>query len=108
MTAHVRPTGRIQAEDFDAGAEIARMAAGRTDIGAVVSFSGLCRDQGGELAALEREHYPGMAEAEIARISGEALERWPLSGLTVIHRYGRIAPGANIVLVVAASAHRQA
>jgi molybdopterin synthase catalytic subunit len=108
MTAHVRPTVRIQAEDFDAGAEIARLSAGRSDIGAVVSFSGLCRDEGGRLAALELEHYPGMAEAEIARIAGEALDRWPLSGLTVIHRHGLIRPGENIVLVVAASGHRQA
>jgi molybdopterin synthase catalytic subunit len=108
MTAHVRPTVRIQAENFDAGAEIARMAAGRKDIGAIVSFSGLCRDEGGRLAALELEHYPGMAEAEISRIAGEAVERWPLTGLTVIHRHGLIAPGASIVLVVTASAHRQA
>src|SRR5262245_11852647 len=108
MTAHVRPTVRIQAEDFDAGAEIVRMAAGRQDIGAIVTFSGLCRDEGGRLTALELEHYPGMAEAEISRIADEALTRWPLTGLTVIHRYGLIAPGANIVLVVTASAHRQA
>ena len=108
MTAHVRPTVRIQAEDFDAGAEIARMASDRTDIGAIVTFSGLCRDEGGRLTALELEHYPGMAEAEIARIADEALARWPLTGLTVIHRYGRIAPGASIVLVATASAHRQA
>ena len=108
MTAHVRPTVRIQAGDFDTGAEIARLTAGRTDIGAVVSFSGLCRDEAGQLNALELEHYPGMAEAEIARIADEAVKRWPLSGLTAIHRYGRIAPGENIVLVVTASAHRQA
>ena len=99
---------RIQADDFDAGAEIARLTAGRTDIGAVVTFSGLCRDEAGRLAALELEHYPGMAEAEIARIADEAVRRWPLTGLAAIHRYGRIAPGDNIVLVVAASAHRQA
>ena len=108
MTAHVRPTVRIQAEDFDTGAEIARLTGGRTDVGAVVSFSGLCRDEAGQLSALELEHYPGMAEAEIARIADEAVKRWPLSGLTAIHRYGRIAPGENIVLVVAASAHRHA
>jgi molybdopterin synthase catalytic subunit len=108
MTAHVHPTVRIQAEDFDAAAEIARLSAGRSDIGAIVTFSGLCRDEGGRLAALELEHYPGMAEAEISRIAGEASERWPLTGLTVIHRFGRIAPGANIVLVVAASSHREA
>ena len=74
----------------------------------MVTFCGLCRDEAGQLAALELEHYPGMAEAEIARIADEAVGRWPLSGLTAIHRYGRIAPGENIVLVVAASAHRQA
>ena len=108
MTAHVRPTVRIQAEDFDTGAEIARLTGGRTDVGAVVTFSGLCRDEAGQLSALELEHYPGMAEAEIARIADEAVKRWPLSGLTAIHRYGRIAPGENIVLVVAASSHRHA
>ena len=108
MSAHVRPIVRIQAEDFDTGAEIARLTAGRTDIGAVVTFSGLCRDEAGRLTALELEHYPGMAEAEIARIADEAVKRWPLTGLAAIHRYGRIAPGENIVLVVAASAHRQA
>jgi molybdopterin synthase catalytic subunit len=108
MTAHVRPTVRIQAEDFDTGAEIARLTAGRRDIGAVVSFSGLCRDEGGRLAALELEHYPGMAESEMSRIAEEAIARWPLTALTVIHRHGRIEPGANIVLVVAASGHREA
>ena len=99
---------RIQAEDFDTGAEIARLTAGRTDIGAVVTFSGLCRDEAGRLTALELEHYAGMAEAEIARIADEAVKRWPLAGLAAIHRFGRIAPGDNIVLVIAASAHRQA
>ena len=108
MSAHVRPIVRIQAEDFDTGAEIARLTAGRTDIGAVVTFSGLCRDEAGQLTALELEHYPDMAEAEIARIADEAVERWPLTGLAAIHRYGRIAPGENIVLVIAASAHRHA
>lgn len=104
MTPHIR----IQAEDFDIAAEIARLAQGRPDVGALVSFTGLCRDEGGRLAALEIEHYPGMAQAEIARIAGEALDRWPLSGLTVVHRFGRIAPGEGIVLVVTASAHRHA
>jgi molybdopterin synthase catalytic subunit len=108
VSAHVRPIVRIQAEDFDTGAEIARLTAGRTDIGAVVTFSGLCRDEAGRLTALELEHYPGMAEAEIARIADEAVRRWPLTGLAAIHRYGRITPGENIVLVIAASAHRQA
>jgi molybdopterin synthase catalytic subunit len=102
------PTVRIQREDFNTAAEIERLTRGKTDIGAVVTFSGLCRDEAGRLAALELEHYPGMAEAEIARIAGQAMERWPLAGLTAIHRYGRIEPGQNIVLVVAASSHRQA
>jgi molybdopterin synthase catalytic subunit len=77
-------------------------------MGAVVAFTGFCRDEGGRLAALELEHYPGMAEAEIARIAQEAERRWPLLGLTVIHRVGRIRPGEGIVLVLAASAHRRA
>jgi molybdopterin synthase catalytic subunit len=102
------PMVRIQREDFDVAAEIARLTQGRADIGAVVSFQGLCRDEEGQLSALELEHYPGMAEAEIGRIAAEAVQRWPLQGLTVIHRHGKIAPGENIVLVVAASAHRQA
>ncbi|MFD2057884.1 molybdenum cofactor biosynthesis protein MoaE [Mesorhizobium calcicola] len=108
MPAAVVPTVRIQREDFDVAAEIARLTQGRADIGAVVTFSGLCRDEQGALSALELEHYPGMAEAEISRIATEAVQRWPLQGLTAIHRHGRIAPGDNIVLVVAASAHRQA
>jgi molybdopterin synthase catalytic subunit len=108
MPAAVMPTVRIQAQDFDVAAEIAALAKGRADIGAVVTFSGLCRDEQGTLSALELEHYPGMAEAEIARIATEAAERWPLQGLTAIHRYGRIRPGENIVLVVAASSHRHA
>ena len=94
--------------DFDIAAEIASLTEGRADIGAVVTFSGICRDEDGRAVALELEHYPGMAEAEIGRIADEAAERWPLAGLTVIHRYGKIKPGENIVLVVAASAHRQA
>ncbi len=108
MPAAVVPTVRIQREDFDVAAEIARLTQGRADIGAVVTFSGLCRDEQGALSALELEHYPGMAEAEISRIATEAVQRWPLQGLTAIHRHGKIAPGDNIVLVVAASAHRQA
>ena len=108
MAANVVPTVRIQGEDFDVATEIARMTRGRTDTGAVVSFIGLCRDEAGSLAALELEHYPGMAEAEISRIAQEAVARWPLTGLAAIHRHGRIAPGENIVLVLAASAHRHA
>ena len=103
----VEPLIRIQADDFDTATEIARLSDDR-GIGAVVTFSGLCRDEAGTLAALEIEHYPGMAEAEITRIAREALGRWSLTGLTVVHRYGLLKPGDNIVLVVAASAHRQA
>ena len=79
---------------------------GRTDIGAVVTFVGLCRDEGGRLAALELEHYPGMAEAEMARVVAEAEARWPLLGVTAIHRAGRIEPGGRIVMVAVAAAHR--
>ena len=106
----VTATIRIQEADFDVAQEIAALSEGRTDIGAVVSFSGICRgsENGEPIAALTLEHYPGMAEAEIARHADEALSRWPLQGLTVIHRFGRIAPGENIVVVVTTSAHRQA
>ncbi|MBV8471944.1 MAG: molybdenum cofactor biosynthesis protein MoaE [Hyphomicrobiales bacterium] len=98
---------RVQAEDFDAAAEARALSAGRRDVGALVSFVGLCRDDGGRLAALEIEHYPGMAEAEIARVLAAAEARWPLLGLTAVHRYGAIAPGEQIVLVIAAAAHRR-
>src|SRR5438874_1596564 len=103
-------TIRIQDADFDIAKEIAALTMGRTDIGAVVSFSGICRGSEGteKIAALTLEHYPGMAEAEIKRHADEAMSRWPLDGLTVIHRFGRIQPGENIVLVVTASQHRQA
>lgn len=102
------PDVRVQAEPFDVAAESAAITGGRTDIGALVTFTGLCRDEAGRLAALELEHYPGMAEAEIGRIARKACARWPLAGLTVIHRYGLIRPGEPIVLVVTASAHRRA
>jgi molybdopterin synthase catalytic subunit len=99
---------RLQSEDFDAGAEAATMTRGRTDMGAVVTFTGICRDNeaGHGVAAMTLEHYPGMAEAEIARHVAEAERRWPLLGVTVIHRHGRMVPGDNIVLVVVAAAHR--
>ncbi|WP_346909997.1 molybdenum cofactor biosynthesis protein MoaE [uncultured Roseibium sp.] len=102
------PLIRVQTEDFDAAAEAERLTAGRKDVGALVSFTGLCRDDGGKLAALELEHYPGMAETEIGRIALEACDRWPLTGLTVIHRFGKIPAGEQIVLVIAASSHRRA
>jgi molybdopterin synthase catalytic subunit len=105
MTATVR----LQREPFDAAAEAAKLRSGRTDIGALVTFSGICRaDEGGApLVAMTLEHYPGMAEAEIGRHVEAAERRWPLLGLTVIHRYGRLEPGEEIVLVVTAAAHRQ-
>jgi molybdopterin synthase catalytic subunit len=101
---------RLQREAFDVAAETAALARGRSDVGAVVTFTGVCRaDENGEaIAALTLEHYPGMAEAEIVRYVDEAHARWPLLGVTVIHRYGRIAPGEGIVLVVTASSHRRA
>jgi molybdopterin synthase catalytic subunit len=99
---------RVQAQDFDVADEIRKLSRLTTNVGAVVTFTGVCRDDDGRLAALELEHYPGMAEAEIGRIAAQATERWPLVGLTVVHRHGRLLPGDNIVLVVAASAHRQA
>jgi molybdopterin synthase catalytic subunit len=108
MPGAVVPTVSIQRDDFDIAAEISKLTAGRADVGAVVTFSGLCRDEAGSLSALELEHYPGMAEAEIGRIAVEATKRWSLQGLTAIHRYGRIEPGENIVLVVATSSHRHA
>ena len=98
----------VQSGDFDAAAEARALSAGRADVGAVVSFIGLCRDEGGRLAALEIEHYPGMAEAEIERVVAEAESRWPLLGVTAIHRFGSIAPGEQIVLVATASSHRGA
>jgi molybdopterin synthase catalytic subunit len=98
----------IQAEDFDVGVEMKRLAASGSDSGAIASFVGLCRSEGGRLAALELEHYPGMAEAEIARIAEIAGRRWPIDAMTIIHRHGRILPGGNIVLVMAASSHREA
>jgi molybdopterin synthase catalytic subunit len=103
-------TIRIQQADFDIAQEIAALTKGRSDIGAVVTFSGICRgaEAGAPIAALTLEHYPGMAEAEIARHAETATSRWPLTGLTIIHRVGRITPGENIVLVVTSSAHRHA
>jgi molybdopterin synthase catalytic subunit len=101
-------TVRLQREDFDVADEIAALSRGRSDVGAVVTFTGICRgsDTGEPVAAMTLEHYPGMAEAEIERHVAEAQAKWPLTGVTVIHRYGRLVPGDNIVLVVTAAAHR--
>ena len=98
---------RLQTADFDAAAEAAALVRGRTAIGAVVTFTGICRATPADpIAAITLEHYPGMAEAEISRQVEAARSRWPLLGVTVIHRYGRLQPGENIVLVVTASEHR--
>jgi molybdopterin synthase catalytic subunit len=106
----VPTTVRLQSEPFDAAAEAKKLSRGRTDIGALVTFTGICRgDEAGEsIAALTLEHYPGMAEAEIERHVAEAAARWPLLGVTVIHRYGRIQPGEDIMMVATASSHREA
>ena len=102
-------TVRLQREPFDAASEAAELRRGRGDIGAIVTFAGICRqdEAGTPLVAMTLERYPGMAEAEIARHVEAAERRWPLLGVTVVHRYGRILPGEDIVLVVTAAAHRQ-
>jgi molybdopterin synthase catalytic subunit len=101
---------RLQREPIAIAAEVEKLVGVRKDIGAVVTFTGICRadENGAPIAALNLEHYPGMAEAEIARHVEEAYARWPLRGALVIHRYGRIKPGEDIVLVATASSHRQA
>jgi len=100
----------VQAEDFDTGAEVSRLASGGDSVGAVVSFVGVVRgESGGEpLLALQLEHYPGMTEQELSRIAREATGRWQLSAVTIIHRVGVLRPKDQIVLVATASAHRQA
>ena len=99
---------RVQREDFDVGVEIARITSGRTDVGAVVTFSGVCRgdksESGEPIATMTLEHYPGMTEAELERVDAEARERWPLQASLIVHRFGEMRPGDNIVLVVTASA----
>lgn len=101
---------RVQAEVFDSGAEAARLTAGRHDIGAVVTFTGIVRgaDNGRSLSAMTLEHYPGMTEAELERVEAEAYGRWPLAASLIVHRVGELKPGEPIVLVVTASAHRRA
>ena len=100
---------RVQREDFDVGAEIARLTEGNPTIGGVVSFTGLVRDIAGgdHVGAMTLEHYPGMTERELARIETEAHSRWVLEASLIIHRFGRLEPGERIVLVVTASSHRQ-
>ena len=101
---------RVQSENFDLAAEIAVLTKGKTGIGGVVSFIGLVRDvsDGARVAAMTLEHYPGMTEKQLAAIEAEANARWPLSASLIIHRYGRLMPGEQIMAVVTASAHRQA
>jgi len=101
---------RVQREDFDIGAEIAGLKRGRTDIGAIVTFTGTVRDeaQGKAVTEMVLEHYPGMTETELARMAQEAEARWPLQASVIIHRYGPLRPGDQIVAVITASAHRQA
>jgi molybdopterin synthase catalytic subunit len=105
---------RVQAEDFDPAAELAALTAGRTDIGAVVTFTGLVRDMTGDgpgdrpIDAMTLEHYPGMTEKQLAGIEAEANRRWPLQASLIVHRFGRLEPGARIVCVITASPHRAA
>jgi molybdopterin synthase catalytic subunit len=100
---------RVQQENFDTGAEIRALTEGRTDIGAVVTFTGLVRgssDKGG-LKAMTLEHYPGMTESKLEEIEAEALRRWDLTASLIVHRVGQLEPGEQIVLVVTTSSHRQ-
>lgn len=106
------PRISVQTQDFDIGAEIAALTAGRTDIGGIGVFVGTVRDNqtadGPVVTAMTLEHYPGMTERAIGKIIADAESRWPLLGCTVIHRVGTLRAGENIVLVIAASSHRQA
>jgi molybdopterin synthase catalytic subunit len=101
---------KVQREDFDIGAELARLTDGNTKVGGLAMFVGLVRDLApeGEVTAMTLEHYPGMTERRLAEIEAEARSRWPLEGVLVIHRYGRLEPGDRIVLVATTSSHRQA
>jgi len=99
---------RVQQDDFDIAAEIGRIKAGRSDIGAIVTFTGTVRDQAGAVTEMMLEHYPGMTERELQRIEAEAQSRWPLQACLIVHRYGVLQPGDNIVLVITASEHRDA
>jgi len=98
---------RVQTGDFDVGAEFAALTVGRSDIGGIGCFVGTVRDDAQGIAALTLEQYPAMTQRALERIAAEAERRWSLLGCTVVHRHGRLLPGANIVLVLAASAHRQ-
>ena len=101
---------RVQREDFDLGGELKALATTRGRIGGIVSFIGLVRDFAGDapIQAMTLEHYPGMTERQLQAIDAEAHSRWPLDATLIVHRYGRMTPGEQIVLVIAASAHRDA
>ena len=101
---------RVQAEDFDVAAELAAVRDAAGGVGGIVSFTGIVRDmaEGQAIASMTLEHYPGMTVRELERIEAEARDRWPLAASRVIHRFGTLSPGDNIVLVITASAHRQA
>lgn len=101
-------TVRVQAEAFDAGAELNAFSQGRIKAGAIVSFTGVVRDTVGDLHQMEIEHYPAMTQSAIEAITGEARDRWALDGVLVIHRYGVLKPGDPIMMVATASAHRKA
>jgi len=98
----------VQTHDFNLSSEVEELRRDNHSIGAIVTFTGTVRDVGGKLTSMTLEHYPGMTEKELERIAVEAENRWSLEGCTVIHRYGELSPGDNIVLVVTASPHRQA
>lgn len=102
------PVISVQAQDFDVGEEIAALKNNRNEVGAIVTFTGTVRDLDGSLESMTLEHYPGMTEAELARIAKDAEDRWPLQGVRIIHRYGELKPGENIVLVITLSSHRHA
>ena len=101
---------RVQQEDFDVGQELSKLTAGKHAIGGVAVFIGLVRDLAGDshISAMTLEHYPAMTEKMLAEIEAEARQRWPLEASLVIHRYGRLEPGDQIVMVATCSAHRQA
>ncbi len=101
---------RVQENDFDIGAELARLTEGRSDLGAIVTFTGTVRQGAGDdkIDEMTLEHYPGMTEGELERVEAEARSRWPLAASLIVHRFGRLEPGDNIVLVITASAHRKA
>jgi molybdopterin synthase catalytic subunit len=101
---------RVQREVFDAAAEVQALVGGRTDVGSVVTFTGLVRGEadGRPLRSLTLEHYPNMTEAELARIEAQARDRFGLAGSLIIHRFGELLPGDPIVLVVTLAPHRQA